>query len=53
MATLIQSMQNLLSQKDPLLANETKRVILIEFLQAYTLDFLYNHPVTPVCQVGL
>jgi predicted nucleotidyltransferase component of viral defense system len=45
MATLIQSMQNLLSQKDPLLANETKRVILKEFLQAYTLDFLYNHPV--------
>ena len=45
MATLIQSMQNVLSQKDPLLPNETKRVILKEFLQAYTLDFLYNHPV--------
>lgn len=45
MATLIQSMQNILSQKDSLLANETKRVILKEFLQAYTLDFLYNHPV--------
>jgi predicted nucleotidyltransferase component of viral defense system len=45
MATLIQSMQNILSQKDPLLANETKRIILKEFLQAYTLDFLYNHPV--------
>jgi len=45
MATLIQSMQNVLSQKDPLLANETKRVLLKEFLQAYTLDFLYNHPV--------
>ncbi len=45
MATLIQLMQNLLSQKDPLLANETKRVILKEFLQAYALDFLYNHPV--------
>jgi len=45
MATLIQSMQNILSQKDPLLTNETKRVILKEFLQAYTLDFLYNHPV--------
>jgi len=45
MATLIQSMQNLLAQKDPFLANETKRVILKEFLQAYTLDFLYNHPV--------
>lgn len=45
MATLIQSMQNILSQKDPLLGNDTKRVILKEFLQAYTLDFLYNHPV--------
>ena len=45
MATLIQLMQNTLSQKDPLLLNETKRVILKEFLQAYTLDFLYNHPV--------
>ena len=45
MATLIQSMQNILSQKDPLLPNETRRVILKEFLQAYTLDFLYNHPV--------
>jgi hypothetical protein len=44
MATLIQLMQNVLSQKDPLLPNETKRVILKEFLQAYTLDFLYNHP---------
>jgi len=45
MATLIQSMQNLLWKKDPLLANETKRVILKEFLYAYTLDFPYNHPV--------
>ncbi len=45
MVTLIQSMQNILSQKDPMLANETKRVILKEFLQAYALDFLYNHPV--------
>ncbi len=45
MATLIQSMQNILSQKDPLLANETRRVILKEFLQAYTLDYLYNHPI--------
>jgi len=45
MATLIQSLQNILSQKDPLLANETKRIILKEVLQAYTLDFLYNHPI--------
>lgn len=44
MATLIQMMQNVLSQKDPLLPNETKRVILKEFLQAHTLDFIYNHP---------
>lgn len=44
MATLIQVMQNVLAQKDPLLPNETKRVILKEFLQAYTLDFLFNHP---------
>lgn len=45
MATLIQLMQNVLAQKDPLLLNETRRVILKELLQAYTLDFLYNHPV--------
>ena len=45
MPTLIQLMQNVLSQKDPLLPNETKRVIIKEFLQAYTLDFLYNHTV--------
>jgi len=45
MATLIQLMQNVLFQKDPLLPNETSRVILKEFLQVYTLDFLYNHPV--------
>jgi len=36
-------MQYTLSQKDPLLANETKRIILKEALQAYVLDFLYNH----------
>ena len=45
MATLIQLMQNVLSQKDPFLPNETRRVILKEFLQAYALDFIYNHPV--------
>ena len=44
MATLIQLMQNILSQKDSLLPNETKRSILKESLHAYTLDFLYNHP---------
>ena len=45
MATLIQSLQFTLSQRDPLLANETKRIILKQALQAYVLDFLYNHPV--------
>jgi predicted nucleotidyltransferase component of viral defense system len=45
MATLIQMLQNVLSQKDPALANETKRIILKEVLQAYTLDYLYNHPI--------
>lgn len=43
MATLIQSMQNLLAQKDPLLPNQTKRVLLKEYLQALTLNYLYNH----------
>jgi len=45
MATLIQSIQNILSQKDPSLANETKRIIIKEYLQALTLDYLYNHPI--------
>ena len=31
MATLIQVMQNILSQKDPLLPNETKRVIPVSY----------------------
>jgi len=44
MATLIQTFQYILQQKDPLLANETKRVILKEALLAYAMDFLYNHP---------
>jgi predicted nucleotidyltransferase component of viral defense system len=45
MATLIQTLQNHLARKDPLLAVETKRIILKEILQAYVLDYLYNHPV--------
>jgi predicted nucleotidyltransferase component of viral defense system len=45
MASLAQTMQNILSKADPLLANETKRIILKVFLQAYSLDYLYNHPV--------
>lgn len=43
MAALIQSMQNYLAQKEPALGNETKRILLKEYLQAYILDFLYNH----------
>jgi predicted nucleotidyltransferase component of viral defense system len=43
MATLIQTLQNLLAGKDPLLPPETKRIILKEVLQAYVLDYLYNH----------
>jgi len=44
MATLIPTLQYALSQKDPLIANETKRIILKEILQSYVLDYLYNHP---------
>jgi len=44
MATLIQFLQYTLASKDSLLANETKRIMLKEALQAYVLDFLYNHP---------
>jgi predicted nucleotidyltransferase component of viral defense system len=44
MATLIQTLQNVLAGKDPLLPPETKRIILKEVLQAYVLDYLYNHP---------
>jgi len=45
MATLIDTFRHLLAQKDPGLANETRRIILKEALQIYVLDFLYNHPV--------
>jgi len=45
MATLIQTLQHILESKDPLLANETKRILLKEALQARLLDYLYNHPV--------
>lgn len=44
MATLIQTLQYTLTQKDPLLANDTKRILLKEALQVYVLDYLYNHP---------
>jgi predicted nucleotidyltransferase component of viral defense system len=43
MATLIQTLQNVLVGKDPLLPPETKRIILKEVLQAYVLDYIYNH----------
>jgi len=43
MATLIQTLQNVLAGKDPLLPPETKRIILKKVLQAYVLDYLYNH----------
>ena len=43
MATLIQFLQKVLNEKDPLLAPETKRILLKEVLQAYVLDYLYNH----------
>lgn len=44
MASLIQTLQHALQSKDPLLALETKRIILKEVLQSYVLDFIYNHP---------
>ncbi len=43
MATLIHTLQNVLDSKDSLLPVETKRVLLKEALQAYVLDFIYNH----------
>jgi len=43
MATLNQLMQETLNTLDPALPNETKRIHLKELLQAYTLDFIYNH----------
>jgi predicted nucleotidyltransferase component of viral defense system len=44
MATLTQTLQHILEGKDPDLTNETKRIILKEALQAFVLDYLYNHP---------
>ncbi len=43
MATLIQILANALNEKDPLLAAETRRIILKEVLHAYVLNYLYNH----------
>ncbi|MBL1173263.1 MAG: hypothetical protein D8M55_12580 [Chloroflexi bacterium] len=44
-ANLVQTLQHVLTEKDPALANETKRILLKSALQAFTLDFLYNHPI--------
>jgi hypothetical protein len=44
MASLIQTLQHTLQSRDPLLALETKRILLKEVLQSYVLDFIYNHP---------
>lgn len=43
MTTLLQSLQYVLETKDPRLPVETKRILLKEALQAYVLDFIYNH----------
>lgn len=45
MATLIQVLQDVLNTKGVNLPADTKRILLKEVLQAYTLDFIYNHPV--------
>jgi predicted nucleotidyltransferase component of viral defense system len=43
LATLTQYLRNILEQKGAQLSNETRRIVLKEALQAYTLDFIYNH----------
>jgi hypothetical protein len=45
MATLIQTLQHILETRASGLSTEVKRVILKEALQAYALEYLYNHPV--------
>ncbi len=44
MVTIIHSMQDILENKVPDVSIETKKIFLKEILQAYILDFLYNHP---------
>jgi predicted nucleotidyltransferase component of viral defense system len=44
MATLIQNLRSILDSKDPFVTADTKRIILKEVLQAYVLDYIYNHP---------
>ncbi len=43
MATLIQSLKYVLDTKPSDLSNDVKRIILKEILQAYVLEYLYNH----------
>lgn len=43
MATLVQILHTTLESRDPMLSNETKRILLKEALQAFMLEFLYNH----------
>lgn len=45
MATLTQSLMNALERRAADLPADTKRFILKEVLQAYVLDFLYNHSI--------
>ncbi len=45
METLTHALRAILASKNPLLSVETKKVLLKESLQSYTLDFLYNHPI--------
>jgi predicted nucleotidyltransferase component of viral defense system len=44
MATLTQVLQHVLETRDPALPNDVKRILLKEALQAYVLEYLYNHP---------
>ena len=43
MASLTQTLQHVLESHEPLLPVETKRILLKQVLQAYVLDFVYNH----------
>lgn len=44
MATLIQALQIALDREAADLPAEVRRTVLKEYLQAYVLDYLYNHP---------
>lgn len=43
MATLVQELRRTLEGSDPLLSNETRRILLKTALQGYVLDYIYNH----------